>query len=358
MKDIGVNWLRLAHYQQNDAVLQACDELGILVWEEVPFVRDSPRTPEFEQNTQNMLTDMIEQHFNHPAVIVWGMGNEIYFKKGLDGKALEFSFISHLNDTIHREDPVRKSVIVSGDANSYSELKIMTIPDVIGYNLYYGWYGGEIEELTARIEDLHRRDPSKPMIISEFGAGCDPVKHSEHPHPFDMSQEYQVYFLESYLQQLDTMPWLCGYNWWNFADFGWVKSSNPPLFNNKGLETFDRQKKDSYYAMQAHFSHNPVLYILSPSWTHRTGAPDKDFRVITNLPQVELFHQGKSLGIQHNGFIWHVKMVPGKNDLLARSPNGNSEFENGFSVQYTPGSEATSTAPTLPANDAANPFKH
>jgi beta-galactosidase len=254
MKEVGANWLRLAHYQQDDYVLQLCDELGLLVWEEVPYVRVTTFDPEFERNLHATMREMIAQHFNHPSILVWGMGNEIYFKKGDDGRAREFNMLTRLNDLMHAEDPTRKTAIVSGDANTYSDLKVMTIPDVIGYNLYLGWYGGTMDKLTARLEELHRRDPSKPMVVTEFGAGCDPTVRTDQPKPFDQSQEYQVLFLQSYLDQMDALPWLCGYNWWNFADFGWAKSSNPPLLNNKGLVTFDRRKKDGFFYIKARWN--------------------------------------------------------------------------------------------------------
>ena len=254
MKDLGVNWLRLAHYQQDDYVLQLCDELGLLVWEEIPFIRGGSLLPGFANNTRGMLTEMIHQHFNHPSIILWGMGNEIGYKKGPDGRATYFTLISGLNDLIHRLDPVRKSVIVNGDANNATDQKIMGIPDVIGYNLYQGWYGGTTDKLTARLEDLHAKNPDKPMILSEFGAGAALGKFTDKPKIFDQSEDYQVYFLREYLRQLDANKWLCGWNWWNFADFAWARSSNPKLFNNKGLVTYDRTPKESYHVLREHLT--------------------------------------------------------------------------------------------------------
>ena len=254
MKDLGVNWLRLAHYQQDDYVLQLCDELGLLVWEEIPFIRGGSLLPGFANNTRGMLTEMIHQHFNHPSIILWGMGNEIGYKKGPDGRATYFTLISGLNDLIHRLDPVRKSVIVNGDANNATDQKIMGIPDVIGYNLYQGWYGGTTDKLTARLEDLHAKNPDKPMILSEFGAGAALGKFTDKPKIFDQSEDYQVYFLREYLKQLDANKWLCGWNWWNFADFAWARSSNPKLFNNKGLVTYDRTPKESYHVLREHLT--------------------------------------------------------------------------------------------------------
>jgi hypothetical protein len=232
--------------------------------------------------------------------------------------------------------------------------------DVIAYNLYCGWYGGTVEKLAGRLEALHKLDPSKPLILSEFGAGCDLDKHSESPKCFDQTQEYQLYFLESYLRQLDAMPRLAGYNWWNFADFGWANSKIPKLYDNKGLVTFDRQKKDSFYFVKAAWSREPVLYLCSPTWTERTGLPDKPYRVISNMQEVELFLNGKTLGKQTSGFVWDIKLAPGTNRLLARGFRGEIVREHGFTVIYTPGNDASSgmaPADLLKQAIESNPIK-
>lgn len=280
MKELGVNWLRLAHYQQDDYVLQLCDELGILVWEEIPFVRAGSLDPAFEANAQGMLEDMILQHFNHPSVLLWGLGNEIYLKKGADGRATYFNLISRLNDTIHRLDPVRKSVIVNGDANNATDQKVMSIPDVIGYNLYQGWYGGTVDKLTARMLELHQKNPDKPMILSEFGAGAQLGKFVAEPKIFDQSEDYQVYFLKEYLKQLDANTWLCGWNWWNYADFGWGKSSVPKLYNNKGLVTLDRKRKESFYVLRQHLTGVPAPKRVESATPVVPPTPASDDKVV------------------------------------------------------------------------------
>ncbi len=244
MKELGINWLRLAHYQQDDYVLELCDKMGMLVWEEIPYVNGTTFEPEFENNMRSMMKDMIEQHFNHPSIVLWGMGNEVWMKPDADGKARCWSIINRLNNLIHEQDPVRKSVFVIGDANYAWKLKVMEIPDVIGYNLYRGWYGAGYETFTARCEDLHSKNPDKPFIVSEFGAGCDRNIHSESPRRYDFSEEYQINFLESHLDQIEKIDWLSGFNWWNFADFGAAhRGDSIPHVNQKGFITFDRQKK-------------------------------------------------------------------------------------------------------------------
>ena len=333
MKEVGANFVRLAHYQQDDYVLQLCDELGLLVWEEVPYVNGTTFEPAFQENLLSMLRDLIEQHFNHPSVIVWGLGNEVWLKKGDDGKAKDYPVFEALNVLAHREDPTRKTAIVSGDINTFIDMKVMNIPDIAGYNLYRGWYGGGYETFTARVNDLRQRLGNKPLVITEFGAGADPSIHSETPKRFDFSEEYQVEFLAAHLDQLDRMPWLCGFNWWVFADFGAAhRTDSNPHINNKGFLTFDRTKKDIFQYVKARWTRDPVLYLCSPSWTHRTGAAKKTYRVFTNLERVELFHQGRSLGVQTNGFIWDVTLEPGRNTLLARG----GQLNHGFDVTYAP----------------------
>lgn len=338
LKEVGINWLRLAHYQQDDYVLQLCDELGILAWEEIPYVNGTTLTPEFDANLQSMMRDMIEQHFNHPAIIVWGMGNEVWLKKNPDdpeGKAKDYPYFLHLNELVHREDSVRKTVIVSGDINTFIDMKIMTIPDLCGYNLYRGWYGAGYESFTTRVNDLRQRLNGKPLVISEFGAGADTWIHSETPKRFDFSEEYQILFIQSHLDQMEQMPWLCGFNWWIFADFGAAhRTDTNPHINNKGWVTFDRQKKDSFYYLQARWTKTPVVYLASPAWKERTGKAEKEYQVFSNCGKVELFHNGKSLGAKTAGFRWPVTLVAGENTLLAKGWQDGKEYQHGFTVRY------------------------
>ena len=247
MKELGVNWLRLAHYQQDDYVLDLCDKMGLLVWEEIPYVDRTTFEPQFEKNLQSMIKDMIEQHYNHSSIILWGMGNEVRMKAGKDGKARCWNIINNLHKLVRKDDPSRKTVFVVGDADYASRLKVFDIPDVIGYNIYRGWYGAGFETFTARCQQLHRLNPDKPFIVSEFGAGCDQRIHTETPKRYDFSEEYQIQFLESHLDQIEKMDWLSGFNWWNFADFGSAnRGDSLPHINQKGLITFDRTKKDSF----------------------------------------------------------------------------------------------------------------
>ncbi len=335
MKEAGVNWLRLAHYQQDDYVLELCDELGLLVWEEIPYVNGTSFDPEFETNLRSMMMDLIEQHFNHSSIILWGMGNEVRMKADDDGKARCHGIISRLNDLIHSEDPTRKTIFVIGDANYASRLGVVQIPDVFGYNLYRGWYGTHYNSFTARCEQLRKMDPGKPLIISEFGAGSDMSIHSESPRKMDFSTEYQNDFMESHLKQFEQMKWMCGVNWWNFADFGSASRGNSiPHVNQKGTVTFGRKKKDSFYLMKSMWSDNPVVYIESASWTKRGGAAQKKYRVFSNMDEVTLFHNGNSLGKQTEIFVWDVVLQLGDNTLEAIGRSGTITETHSIAVNF------------------------
>jgi len=214
----------------------------------------------------------------------------------------------------------------------------------MGYNVYYGWYNDQPEDLTAKIEKFHLLQPDQPLVISEYGAGSDVHIHTETPAPQDFSEEWHVHFLESYLDQFEHMP-ICGTLLWNMFDFGAAhRGDSIPHVNQKGLIAFDHEtKKDAWYLFKARWSDEPVLYLVSPHFTERTGNPTKTYRVLTNFDEVELFHQGRSLGKQYHGFQWEVTLDPGPNQLEARGRKGAYSDRHGFVVTYTP----TDAAPRL-----------
>ncbi|MBT7170938.1 MAG: hypothetical protein HN909_04120, partial [Phycisphaerales bacterium] len=190
MKELGVNWLRLAHYQQDDYMLQLCDEMGLLVWEEVPFVNKMTLGKAFEGNLISMITDMITQHRNHSSVIVWGIGNEYIIAQKAHGPE-KVAMMKRMDAHCKTLDPSRNTVSVGHYSSGYSKGGYMQIPDVIGYNLYPGWYGGQPPQIADVIRKFHGMDPNKPFILSEWGAGSDQRLHSETPRRQDFTEEWQ-----------------------------------------------------------------------------------------------------------------------------------------------------------------------
>ena len=233
MKELGVNWLRLAHYQQDDYMLQLCDELGLLVWEEVPFVNKMTLGNPFEANLISMITDMITQHRNHISVILWGIGNEYILGQKAHGIE-KVAMMKRMEARCKTLDPSRNTVSAGAYTDGYSKGGFVQITDVIGYNLYPGWYGGQPPQIASAIKKFHSMDPNKPFILSEWGAGCDQRLHSETPRRQDFTEEWQCYYIEEYLNAFETLDFLAGVNYWNYADFGSANRGNGATVDDQG----------------------------------------------------------------------------------------------------------------------------
>ncbi|MDR1816852.1 MAG: glycoside hydrolase family 2 protein [Puniceicoccales bacterium] len=376
LKRAGFNFVRLAHYQQDDYVLQRCDELGLLVWEEIPLVnvvapRNYPPSETLAANAKRMMRALVTQHRHHPSIIVWGLGNEISFSAApaptnstaIDSNRQQSTAVENKRDTAAHHlfekkliadlhalakhlDPSRPTILVSHDSDRAFDAGHMSVPDLNGYNLYKGWYRDTPAALTTRLAALHAMNPTKPLLLSEFGAGSDPWLHTETPRRYDQTEEYAVALLENYRDQFDAPPlrFLAAHLQWVFADFGAAhRIDTHPYINNKGLLDANRRPKDLFYFLQARQQRTePVLYLQTPSWTTRGGNALKRYRVFSNMDEVELFHDGVSLGKQTRGFVWNVTLRAGANALLAKGRNNASPAvpavvkEHGFTVNYDP----------------------
>lgn len=334
LKDMGANFVRLAHYPQDDAVLRACDELGILVWEEVPVVDLIALGDEFRNNATNALREMIRQHYNHPSVIMWGYMNEAVIqlqyrvkKQQLNGfYENTLSLARHLEETLKKEDPYRLSTMAYHGNQIYNKIGLSNITDVSGWNLYQGWYENDFKSFDRFVDEEHRKYPNRPLIISEFGAGSDPRLQSLEPQIFDFSMQWQQLYLEYYLPAIMKRPFIIGATEWNFIDFSSAsRQEATPHINNKGLMYNDRRPKDVYYYFQAFLRKDiPVLHIAVDDWKHRTVVSDGEavehpVKVYSNLDKVELSANGKKLSVQdvmNSHARWQVPLVDGRNTLV------------------------------------------
>ena len=331
MKEFGANFIRISHYPQDRAVLDLCDEAGLLVWEEIPIVNIVYDTPGFEDNCETNLREMIRQHYNHPSVILWGYMNEILLVTPGPGKKdwPEFrdrtvGLARRMENVLKAEDPSRSSVMAYNMTNLYNEIGLDLV-DVSGWNLYQGWYVGKLDDFNSFCEDQHSRYPHRPIIISEWGAGSDRRLHSEDPHPFDFSIEYQQKYIEHYLHFIEEMEWICGNAYWNFIDFNVAaRQESMPRVNNKGVFYNDRQPKDVAYYFKAMWRKDiPVVRIASRDrsvWTVDLSKPHS-VKVYTNMPEVELIANGRSLGVKKVSdcfAVFDVMPVEGTNTLCAR----------------------------------------
>lgn len=345
LKEMGGNFLRVAHYPQDPAILETCDRLGILTSVEIPVVNQITETTAFTQNCMNMQTEMIRQNFNHPSVIMWAYMNEVLLRlkydKGSEKQETYFKNLTRLAEQLdsltRKEDPSRYTMIAHhGNFDLYHKTKLTIIPDVVGWNLYSGWYSGEFGGF-ARFLDRHHKDlPNKPLIVTEYGADADPRLHSLKPVRFDKSNEYALTFHKVYLKEILDRPFVAGAAIWNLADFNSeTRAEAMPHINNKGILTIDRRAKNMYLFYQANLKKEPFLKIGSDLWKLRSGNADsantkvciQPVEILTNQPKVLLKLNGQLIGEANTQLgiaIFNVPFVHGINKLEAIAENNGS----------------------------------
>lgn len=357
MKEMGANFIRIAHYPQDDALLEQCDKQGMLVWEEIPVIDIVPDTPGYGDCCERNLREMIRQHRNHPSIILWGYMNEIllvaqrrYRTEAELRPVLERTraLAERLEKALKEEDASRPSVMAFHGSNVYNETGLSKITDVVGWNLYAGWYGGDLKGFDRFLAGQQRDYPSHPLIVSEYGAGADRRLHSLCPRPFDFSSEYQQLYVEHYLPVLEHTLYVCGSTYWNLIDFSSaLRDESMPRINNKGLLYADRTPKDVYYYYQAAWrSDIPVLHIASRDWNCRSGVQQEEglpvylpVKVYTNLPEVELFIDGKSLGKKTAGnhcVTFDVPFCKASPFLLVQGMYQGKMVQDGVRVSFRP----------------------
>ena len=357
LKEMGANFVRIAHYPQDPAVMEACDRLGLLASVEIPIVSYLNETQEFRQNSLEQQKEMIRQNNNHPSVIIWAYMNEAMINNRYSGDRYDQyrEFITtvakDIEELTRREDPYRYTMIPNHqNFGLYSAGKLTEIPMIVGWNLYPGWYGKEMEGLEDFLENVHRvKLPDKPVIITEYGAGADPRIRTTTPQRFDFSIEYQLKLHEYYLDVIMEKEYISGAAIWNFIDFQSEKRGDAVAhINSKGVLTTERKPKDAYYLYQAKLSKNPVIAITPTLMPTRGGMEDmagndistQKISVFTNQDSIKLFHNGVELPLkrpENNQYTWEVPFQDGINTLYAVSgfdPAVNDYQEIDFQVYH------------------------
>jgi beta-galactosidase len=369
MKQMGVNFVRLAHYQQSRQVLDLCDELGILVWEEIPWCRSGVGTALFQERGKTMLRAMIDQHRNHPSVLMWGLGNEDDWPgelNGTDQQAIR-TYMKELHTLSHQLDPSRMTAYRRCDF-------ARDIPDVYSPSIWAGWYSGAYTEYAAALAKARNTVPH--FIHMEWGADSHAGRHAEDPDPamgrvetgkgtaetgFDYkltggskrmakdgewSETYACDLFDWYLKTTEETPWLTGTSQWIFKDFTTpLRVENPvPRINQKGLLTRDMKPKEGYYVFQSYWAKEPMLRLYGHNWPVRWGkaGQKRTVRVYSNCTEVELFLNGKSVGVRKRdprdfpcaGLRWELEFKAGENDLHAVAHAGGKAFEDKVQFRY------------------------
>lgn len=369
IKEMGANFIRLGHYQQSRTILDLCDSLGILVWEEIPWCRGGLGGDRYKEQARRMLTNMIEQHYNHPSVIIWGLGNE----NDWPGDFPEFdkekikSFMMELNDLSHALDSTRKTAIRRCDF-------CRDIVDVYSPSIWAGWYRGRYTEYKSESEKEFRK--VNHFIHVEWGGDSHAMRHSEDPENIsahiktgkgvdersgdaslqggtarfskdgDWSETYVCNLIDWHLKEQENMPWLTGTAYWPFKDFSTPgRPDNPvPFVNQKGVVERDFTKKESYYVFQSYWSEKPMVHIYGHTWPTRWGAAgeSKMIKVYSNCDEAELFVDGNSAGVKKRnsqdypaaGLRWMIPMSDGRYHLRVVARKGSVRVEDEITQDY------------------------
>ena len=369
IKALGANFVRLGHYQQAPLVLDLCDELGLLVWEEIPWCRGGLGGERYQQQCRDMLRHLIDQHYNHPSVILWGLGNENDwpgdFEK-FDTNAIR-GFMAELNTLAHQLDPSRQTSLRRCEF-------CKDIVDVYSPSIWAGWYGGRYTEYRASTEKAIKDMPH--FFHAEYGGDSHARRHAEDPEKFlgqvlaggdtaevgkaykatggkaraskdgDWSESYMINLFDWHLKEQERMPNLTGAAQWIFKDFATpLRPENPiPRVNQKGVVERDGTPKESYYVFQSYWAEKPMIHLYGHTWPVRWGRPgeDKLVKVFSNCREAELFVNGASAGVKQRnstnfpaaGLRWSVKLKPGPNTLRAVGRSDGAEVSDEIRVEY------------------------
>ena len=289
--EMGATTIRLAHYQHDQYFYDLCDEKGLVIWAEIPYI--SRHMPTGRENTISQMKELIVQNYNHPSIVVWGLSNEISIA-GSDEDLLENHRI--LNDLAHEMDKTRLTTIAAVSMCKMDD-PYLQIPDVVSYNHYFGWYGGETDMNGPWFDKFHAMHPNIPIGCSEYG--CEALNwHTSNPTQGDYTEEYQAYYHEELIKQLFTRKYIWATHVWNMFDFGADARAEGGENgqNHKGLMTMDRKyKKDSFYAYKAWLSDEPFVHLCGKRYIDRVEDVTK-VTVYSNQPEVELFVNGESIG--------------------------------------------------------------
>ncbi len=289
--EVGATTIRLAHYQHDQYFYDLCDERGLVIWAEIPYI--SKHMPLGRENTISQMKELIAQNYNHPSIVVWGLSNEISIG-GSDEDLLENHRI--LNDLAHEMDKTRKTTIAAVSMCKMED-PYLQIPDVVSYNHYFGWYGGDTSMNGPWFDKFHAMHPNIPIGCSEYG--CEALNwHTSDPKQGDYTEEYQAFYHEELIKQLFTRRYLWATHVWNMFDFGADARAEGGENgqNHKGLVTIDRKyKKDAFYAYKAWLSDDPFVHLCGKRYIDRVEDVTR-VTVYSNLPEVELFANGESVG--------------------------------------------------------------
>lgn len=355
LKQMGGNFLRIAHYPQDPTILETCDRLGIVTSVETPIVNTITETEEFSKNALQMHLELIRQNYNHPSLVMWTYMNEVLlvprYERGSEKQETYFRAVAklaqQLEDLTRKEDAYRYTMIPNHGAwELYNRVGLTKIPKLVGWNLYLGWYGGALEDFGKFLDKHHKELPDKPLLITEYGSDADSRLHSNNPVKFDKTVEYTTKFHQVYLKEMMDRPFVSAAIIWNLAEFNSEqRSETTPHINAKGILTWDRKPKDAYRFYQANLLKTPYIQISSKEWNVRTGFATTETNLVCTQP-VMVFSNQKRVTLQLNGkevgtseteqgiARFDVPFVNGLNHLLVTATANDLEITDQADINF------------------------
>ncbi len=323
--EMGATTIRLAHYQHDQYFYDLCDQKGLVIWAEIPYISQHMATG--RENTFSQMKELITQNYNHPCIVVWGLSNEITMKGADDPDLIENHKI--LNDLCHEMDKTRLTTMAVVSMCPM-DAAYLNIPDTVSYNHYFGWYGGDTTMNGPWFDKFHAMHPNLPIGISEYG--CEALNwHTSNPMQGDYTEEYQAFYHEELIKCIHERPYLWATHVWNMFDFGADARAEGGENgqNHKGLMTFDRSyKKDSFYAYKAWLNPEPMVHICGKRYVDRVEDVTK-VTVYSNCESVELFANGVSLGVQKkNDLPFFYFDVPNAGETKLEAVAGDCKDES------------------------------
>jgi len=319
IKELGANTIRLAHYQHDQYFYDLCDKTGFVLWAEIPFISQFIPSEEAYNNTISQMTELVAQNYNHPAVMFWGISNEILI--GADREDLRQN-LRDLHELAKSMDPSRLTTMAQVSMTPMdSEHNYIT--DVVSYNHYFGWYGGEVEDNGPWFDKFHAMHPDKCLGVSEYGAENILKWHSAEPENHDYTEEYANHYHQQMLKTFATRPFLWSTHQWNCFDFAADARNEGGVIgrNNKGLVTYDRKiKKDAFYIYKAWWNPEPMVFVSGGRFVNRAPG-ERNVIIYTNCDEVTLVVNGVDAAtkkaVDHMITFENVALNDGENTVTA-----------------------------------------
>ena len=318
IKEIGANTIRLAHYQHAQEFYDLCDEYGMVIWAEIPYI--TMHMPNGRANTLSQMEELVVQNYNHPSIVCWGLSNEITAATPVDEDLLENHRL--LNDLCHKLDKTRFTTMANVFMQE-TDSPLLEIPDVNSYNLYFGWYLGELEQNDEFFDEYHAKYPDRCIGFSEYGADANPQYQSTNPTHGDYSETYQTVYHEHMLKMIEERPYLWATHVWNMFDFAadGRDEGGKHGVNQKGLVTMDRKlKKDAFYLYKAYWNKEDAFVHICGSRYVDRKEDTTEVKVYSNQTTVSLYVDGTLLETQDGSRIFRFAVpMTGEHEIVAKA---------------------------------------